>query len=53
MDIIIIRKLNDRILFTCKNLFGLIYKRLKYAEFGKSMLLTFSIPMPKVVEVIP
>ena len=28
-------------------------RRLKYAELGKSVHLTFSVPLPKVVEVIP
>ena len=28
-------------------------RRLKYAELGKSMRLTFYVPVPKVVKVIP
>ena len=45
-------KLNDRTLFIKIEL-NYFPEKLKYAELGKSMRLTFSVPVPKVVEVTP
>ena len=53
MDIKIIGKLNDWTLFAYKTLFGFFPGRLKYVELGKFTPLTFWVPVPKVVEVIP
>ena len=53
MDVDIIGKLNDWTLFTFKIYLDYFPGRLKYAKLGKSMCLTFWVPEPKVVEVIP
>ena len=52
MDIDIIGKLIGWTLFTYKKYLDYFLGRLKNAELGKSMCLTFWIPMSKVVEVI-
>ena len=52
MDVDIIGKLVGWTLFTYKKYLDYFLGRLKNAELGKSMRCTFSVPVPKVVEVI-
>ena len=52
MDIDITGKLNFLTFLHLKNL-DYFPGRLKYAELGKSTHLTFWVPAPKVVEIIP
>ena len=53
MDILVIGKLNDWTVFTDKNLFGLIAKKAEISQTWKINRLTFSVPVPKIIEVIP
>ena len=50
MNIDVTGKLNEWTLFTYKHLFGLTTR--KTETLGKSMHLTFWVPVPEVVEVI-
>ena len=52
MDIDITGKFNNWTLFTYI-FFNSFPGRLKYAELGNSLRLTFWVPVPKVIEVIP
>ena len=52
MDIDFIGKLNDWLLLYVKIYLDYFPGRLEYAKLGKSMPLTFWVPVPKVVEVI-
>ena len=53
MDIDIIGKLNDWILFRYKIIFDYYPERLKYVELGKSRRLKFGVPVLKVIDFIP